>query len=165
MKDEYDCSNARRGKFFRRGARLVPPLHLNAMLVMTPKELKKKIGRLRIVAPVTESYSRALEARDIWSSEGVWYESQKEHWLGWLEEYDGPGFYGRKTHGGRTAEFVYNHINCPPMLLWLAEAAGVPKKSLLAAKRSALAGPAKRGSHCGLIRKAIPWAVVEECLW
>jgi hypothetical protein len=29
MKDEYDFSNADRGKFFRKGARLVPPIHLD----------------------------------------------------------------------------------------------------------------------------------------
>jgi hypothetical protein len=29
MKDEYDFSNAKRGKFFREGARLVPPVHLD----------------------------------------------------------------------------------------------------------------------------------------
>jgi hypothetical protein len=29
MKDEYDFSNAERGKFFRKGARLVPPIHLD----------------------------------------------------------------------------------------------------------------------------------------
>jgi hypothetical protein len=28
MKDEYDFSTAERGKFFRNGARLVPPVHL-----------------------------------------------------------------------------------------------------------------------------------------
>ncbi|WP_213286826.1 hypothetical protein [Bradyrhizobium sp. sGM-13] len=28
MKDEYDLSTAERGKFFREGARLVPPIHL-----------------------------------------------------------------------------------------------------------------------------------------
>jgi hypothetical protein len=30
MKDEYDFSTAERGKFFREGARLVPPVHLDA---------------------------------------------------------------------------------------------------------------------------------------
>jgi hypothetical protein len=30
MKDEYDLSAAERGKFFREGARLVPPVHLDA---------------------------------------------------------------------------------------------------------------------------------------
>ena len=29
MKHEYDFSNAERGKFFREGARLVPPVHLD----------------------------------------------------------------------------------------------------------------------------------------
>ncbi|MDB5580877.1 MAG: hypothetical protein JWR80_6053 [Bradyrhizobium sp.] len=29
MKDEYDFSTAERGKFFREGARLVPPIHLD----------------------------------------------------------------------------------------------------------------------------------------
>lgn len=29
MKDEYDFSKAERGKFFRPGARLVPPVHLD----------------------------------------------------------------------------------------------------------------------------------------
>jgi hypothetical protein len=28
MKDEYDFSGAQRGKFFREGVRLVPPIHL-----------------------------------------------------------------------------------------------------------------------------------------
>ena len=28
MKDEYDFSTAERGRFFREGARLVPPVHL-----------------------------------------------------------------------------------------------------------------------------------------
>ena len=29
MKDEYDLSNAERGKFFRAGVSLVPPVHLD----------------------------------------------------------------------------------------------------------------------------------------
>jgi hypothetical protein len=29
MKDEYDFSTAERGKFYREGARLVPPVHLD----------------------------------------------------------------------------------------------------------------------------------------
>jgi hypothetical protein len=131
---------------------------------MTPRSLSRKIRRLRVGAPITESYARALVARGVWSNEGVWYTSQKEHWLGWLSEYDGPGAYERKTWSGRSAEFVYNHINCPPMLLWLAEAAGVSKRDVLGAKRSALSTRRKRGTHCAVIRKAIPWLMIEERL-
>jgi hypothetical protein len=29
MKDDYDFSNAERGKFYREGARLIPPVHLD----------------------------------------------------------------------------------------------------------------------------------------
>src|SRR6202158_4856670 len=134
------------------------------MIAMTPKSLRTRISKLRIAARVMESYAKALNEREIWSDKDVWYSSQKEHWMGWLSEYDGPGAYGRKTWSGRTAEFVYNHIGCPPMVLWLAEAAGVPKKEILAAKRSALSGGRNRGSHCALIRKAIPWSAIEERL-
>jgi hypothetical protein len=128
---------------------------------MTPRSLSRKIRRLRVGAPITESYARALVARGVWSDEGVWYATQKEHWLGWLSEYDSSGAYGRKTVSGRSAEFVYNHINCPPMLLWLAEAAGVSRRNVLAAKRSALAARRSRGTHCAVIRTAIPWSVIE----
>lgn len=55
----------------------------------------------------------------------VWYMTQKEHWLGWLREYDGPGAYGRIAGKQRDARFAYNHIVEPKMLLWLIEAAGV----------------------------------------
>jgi hypothetical protein len=33
MKDEYDFSTAERGKFFREGARVVPPVHLDPEVV------------------------------------------------------------------------------------------------------------------------------------
>jgi hypothetical protein len=134
------------------------------MTVMTPQRLARKIKKCRVTQPITASYERALEREGIWSAEGVWYRSQKEHWSGWLSEYNGPGAYNRKTRRGRSAEFVYNHINCPPMLLWLAEAAGVPKTNVLAAKRSALAARQTRGTHCAVIRKFIPWQAIEEKL-
>jgi len=131
------------------------------MVEMTPGGLARKIKTLRATRPITARYARTLEIRGIWKSEGVWYRSQKEHWLGWLSEYDGPGAYGRKTQRGRSARFVYNHINCPPMLLWLAEATGVPRATVLAAKRSALLTCRTRGAHCAQIRKVIPWPTVE----
>lgn len=39
---------------------------------MTPKSLSRKIKKLRIRAPITASYERALMARGVWSNEGVW---------------------------------------------------------------------------------------------
>jgi hypothetical protein len=49
-------------------------------------------------------------------------------------------------------------------LLWLAEAAKVSRRDVLAAKRSALAARRSRGTHCAVIRKAIPLPVIEERL-
>ena len=134
------------------------------MTEMTPSALARKIRRLPVRAPITASYERALMADGVWSNEGVWYTTQKKHWLGWLSEYDGPGAYGRKTRSGRSAEFVYNHVNCPPMLLWLAEAAGLPKRDVLLAKHSALSIRRNRGTHCATIRRSIPWAMIEARL-
>jgi hypothetical protein len=50
------------------------------------------------------------------------------------------------------------------VVLWLAEMAGVPKKNVLAARRSALEAPRNLGSQCAALREAIPWAVVGSSL-
>lgn len=39
MKDEYDFSAAQRGRFFRKGARLVPPVHLEPDVLAYLSEL------------------------------------------------------------------------------------------------------------------------------
>jgi hypothetical protein len=44
MKDEYDFSNAVRGKFFRKGARLVPPVHLEPDLLDDLSKLAAERG-------------------------------------------------------------------------------------------------------------------------
>jgi hypothetical protein len=89
--------------------------------------------------------------------------SQKEHWLGWLAEYDGAGAYGWKRRG-KHAAFAYNHIVCAPMLLWLVEAGGVSKSSVLAAQRAALQGPPSLQSMSAAIRRVIPFAAVAAIL-
>ena len=38
---------------------------------------------------------RRLPADPPYGDPNVWYPNQKEHWLGWLREYDGPGAYDR----------------------------------------------------------------------
>ena len=114
---------------------------------MTPEQLRAKIRKL----PVWD-----YDTRGTW---GTWYRSQEEHWRGWLKGYRGPGYYNRKD-GDRTAEFVYNHLNCSSMLLWLAEASGVPKARVVKAKaaRSASQNPSARSAA---VRKIIPWEMVE----
>jgi hypothetical protein len=131
---------------------------------MTPQQLKRKISRFPSSSPVTDRFEASLTKRGEWTREGVWYASQKQHWMGWLSEYEGPGAYGRKGGKGRTAEYAYNHIVCPPMLLWLAEAAGVEKRTLEAARRRALAAPAALPSKCSAVRNVIPWSKLAPLL-
>ena len=130
---------------------------------MTPRGLRRKLQFPKDRPPITTAFEQALTKQGIWSSEKVWYKSQKEHWLGWLSEYDGPGFYGRKT-ASRSAEYAYNHIVCPPMVLWLGEASGVDKPLVAAAKRAALKAPASLPSKSAAIRKVVPWMIIEVAL-
>ncbi len=97
------------------------------------------------------------------SQPGVWYRTQKEHWLGWLGEYDGPGAYGRKPGQNRDARFAYNHIVCPDMLLWLIEAAGVRRELVTAAHAAAAAGGTMM-QRAGAIRRHVPWTEVRAAL-
>ena len=53
------------------------------MTEMTPTELASKIKKLKAKPLGATQYERELAARGIWSGNGVWYTSQKEHWLGW----------------------------------------------------------------------------------
>jgi len=44
---------------------------------------------------------------------GKWYKTQKEHWIGWLGGYDGPGTYKRKPVINYSAQFMYMHHASP----------------------------------------------------
>jgi hypothetical protein len=63
--------------------------------------------------PLFRSLDSAAMAKD----------THKDNWVGWLEEYDGPGYYGR-SRWDRDSRFVYQHLCCGPMIVWLNEAAG-----------------------------------------
>jgi hypothetical protein len=128
---------------------------------MTPLALAKRIRKLRSHPPITAELERAMKARG--GTRKVWYRSQKEHWLGWLSEYGGPGYYGRKI-SSRSAQFVYNHVNCAPMVLWLGEASGVPKPQLKSAKRAALRANPSPAAEAAAVRKIIPWSAIQTLL-
>ncbi|TCZ77872.1 hypothetical protein [Lysobacter sp. N42] len=93
----------------------------------------------------------------------AWYESQKEHWVGWLVHYNSSGAYGRTTTSGRDARFVYNHVVCPGLLSYLADAAGVSRRLVRQAKRIA-AGEGTEMARAGAIRRIIPWETVQGAL-
>jgi hypothetical protein len=94
---------------------------------------------------------------------GKWYKTQKEHWLGWLGEYEGPGAYGRKGGKDQGAEYAYNHIVEYRMLLWLIEAAGVESKLVRAAK-SIVDKEKSMHANSAAIRKIVPWEMLATVL-
>ena len=93
----------------------------------------------------------------------VWYESQKEHWMGWLFHYNSAGAYGRKVTQGRYAKFVYNRIVCPGLLTYLADASGVSRRLVREAKRVEQSGNTSM-QQAGEIRRIIPWQLVSDAL-
>ena len=133
------------------------------MFVMSPSQLRRRIHKFPALPSVTVQLEAALAKRGTPDKSTVRYSSQREHWLRWLEEYDGAGYYGRENWN-HTAEFVYNHINCPPMALWLGEASGVDKETVVKAKNAALRAKSSFASQSAAIRKVIPWADIEAKL-
>jgi hypothetical protein len=93
----------------------------------------------------------------------VWYESQKEHWVGWLFHYNSAGAYNRKTTRGRDAKFVYNHVVCPGLLTYLADASGVSRRLVIEAKHIERSAKTEM-QRAGEIRRIIPWSVVYAAL-
>jgi len=94
----------------------------------------------------------------------TWYRTQKEHWIGWLSEYHGPGAYGRKVNTKRDARFAYNHIVEPKMLLWLIDAGGVSPRLVRTARRES-AKATSMPQQSAIIRRLVPWEVVASSLW
>lgn len=107
---------------------------------------------------------RRLPADKPFYDQRKWYRTQKEHWIGWLGEYDGPGAYGRKSGIKRDARFAYNHIVEPKMLLWLVQASGVPSDLARAALAASTKAPTMQ-QQSSIIRRYVPWDVLAEALW
>ena len=93
-----------------------------------------------------------------------WYRTQKEHWIGWLREYDGRGAYARKTGVARDARYAYNHVVEAEMLIWLIDAAGLGGKLDTAFRRS-LGEMKTLMQKSGAIRRRVPWEDVAAALW
>ena len=113
-------------------------------------------------APRSDKFEKALARRGDRLPDG-WFGRQKEHWLGWLGDYDGPGHYDRKSWDV-SAEGVYNRVVNPSMLVWLADAAVVPTPMVTRAMKAALAGGPTMMQQSGSIRRIIRWKTIEEGL-
>ena len=122
---------------------------------LTLADLARRIARLPAQPPLTCKFERALAALGLWS--GGSHASQRDHWQSWLANH-------QRRKNRRTAAFVFNHIECAPMLIWLAESLGVPKARVAEARRAALAAGKNFASQCAAIRKVIPWKRIADRL-
>lgn len=126
---------------------------------MTRSTLRRHIARLSPKGSVTRSVQRALAHGQ---EREVSYRTQKERWLKWLSGYR-PGYYHR-VNWDRPPKFIYNHLEYVPMLLWLAEAAGVPRFALMKAKAAVLKAGPNDASQAAALRRILPWCLVEALL-
>ncbi|GAA2182272.1 hypothetical protein GCM10009785_20710 [Brooklawnia cerclae] len=109
--------------------------------------------------PVSDHCEQALAAHRKRPT-APWYRSQKEHVTGWLNELDGPGAYNRKSRGLNARHF-WNHFQCAPGLLWVAEALGEDVTVVRQASEAAQ-HEERAAARCAAVRKVIPWARVVE---
>lgn len=129
---------------------------------MEPSRFRRKI---KLLNPRTAKYRELEQALSEGTGFGsAWYRSQKEHWLGWLAEYEGSGAYGRKVTTGRDARFIYNHIQCAPMLFWLAEAVSIDDMVLTSSFEAVISAPKRNASQCAAFRKLVDWDMIEPQL-
>ncbi|NLB66396.1 MAG: hypothetical protein GX803_08005 [Lentisphaerae bacterium] len=91
------------------------------------------------------------------------YQTQKEHWLVWLNPDAGDAPHLRKGTTTREAHHVYNQIVEPKMLLWLISACGVDP-ALVRAATEAAETRTGLASKSAAIRQHVPWSVVEAAL-
>ena len=93
------------------------------------------------------------------------YPSHKAHWIGWLDDYvAGRTYYGRKHHD-RSCQYIWNHLQCGPMLVWLAEATkAADRNPLLTCVRICRIEDWRGAAKCGEIRRLLPWVIVLKAL-
>ncbi|MGJ5117563.1 hypothetical protein [Bradyrhizobium oligotrophicum] len=107
-------------------------------------ELLRAVKRLPATTPQSDKLSKGN------------YETHRDHWIGWLKEYDGPGFYGR-ANWDVDARGVYQRLNNGHMIVWLNEAAGEDAETIrLAIARMERAGTRKQ-TRASAARSVLPW--------
>jgi hypothetical protein len=118
----------------------------------TIEELLAKVRRLPAITP--QASKLPLNHR---------YETFQEQWIGWLEQYDGPGYYGR-ADGKRDARWVYQHLNNGNMIVWLNEAAGESPSTVEATIADMQRFDVVQ-SQAKIARSHLPWERVAKLLF
>lgn len=127
------------------------------------KQLANNQERTISIAEFTRSIERLSKDPEV-DDPCVWYKSQKEHWLGWLGDYEGSGAYGRNTGVSRDARFAYNHVVCPGLLMYLIRAIRLRPELVTVSEQANQTGGTLI-AKAGAIRKAVPWSKIYQALW
>jgi hypothetical protein len=119
-----------------------------------PGQLLARVRKFPAVLPI--SGKMELSSR---------HDSHRDHWIKWLEECDGPGYYNRKNPN-RDAAFIYSHVQSASMVVYLGEAAGVETARVKAAFHVATTSAFRnRAALTAATRRALPWSLVAKALW
>jgi 5-methylcytosine-specific restriction protein A len=87
--------------------------------------------------------------------------SYKANWIRWLSKYQAKG--GDRVNPHRGAEFIYNAINLPGWIVWLAAASGISPQ-LVHKAANAVAPKESRMTQAAAVRRVLPWSVVAKQL-
>ena len=130
---------------------------------MTPAEFERRIGQIDgRFSPEADALLKFLKEQ---FPKKPSKDDHRARWLQWLANYDGPGHYKRSNWDTGDAKVVYNRLQSPPMLLWLAEVLQVPAAFLQEASNAAKEANRKTlASKSAAIRKVIPWQMIEDRL-
>ncbi|MEH2489421.1 hypothetical protein [Bradyrhizobium sp. AZCC 2230] len=120
------------------------------MRAYSVKELLRAVRRLPATAPQ--------------SNKGG-YETHRDHWIVWLKEYSGPGYYGR-SDWSVDARAVYQRLANGRMIVWLNEVAGVDPKRIRAAITAMMRhGNGRKQTEAKIARFHLPWEQVAALLF
>jgi hypothetical protein len=87
--------------------------------------------------------------------------SYKDMWLRWLSGYDDPAH--ARANPNRSAEFIYNALNHPQMIIWLAAASGISNEKIQGAIQT-VNQKDNRMAQAASLRRLLPWSLVSEHL-
>jgi hypothetical protein len=85
--------------------------------------------------------------------------SYKRPWLSWLSEYEDPP----RTTLNRSARLIYNALNVPEWIIWLAAECGIDDSTISKAVTSIRTNDS-RMAKAAAARRILPWALVAEYL-
>lgn len=115
--------------------------------VVEGAELASTLERLPVRQPITDA---CQGTNPMGAAPGSNWRNQREHLVNWLREITGPGAYNRKSRNW-DAKAAYNHFQCAPALLWLAEALGEDPTVMRKAVEEVKTAKPRAASQCAAV--------------